>query len=398
MLDDHRGSTPVKPGDPITRVLHLIGTSEMGGTEQFLIRLLQHIDAGAFQSRIVVLDQPGRLATRYSTVAEHVEHLNFSVARLLPAVRRWRQQIAVWKPDVLVLYGFRANMLGRLWRAGTPAVMALRSVFVDDQRRWSAAWLDRLTFGRVSVCVSNSRAGLDGLRRRGYPAERLVYIPNAIETNQLRQIDRETARSRFGVAGEPVLVNVANLKPAKGHDTLLAASAQLKAAGIRHVLWLVGDGPERQRLEQLCLTLALTDTVRFVGVEDDVPARLAAADIAVFASRWEGMPTALLEAMVARLPVVASRVGEIPDIVEDGVFGRLVPPGNPTMLAAAIADLLGDRARRQGWGERASEAARRFSLTRAVRQYEAIFRWAARHGSVLELPAITASVHEQKAS
>jgi glycosyltransferase involved in cell wall biosynthesis len=398
MLDHHRGSPTVKTVDRVTRLLHVIGTSEIGGTERFLIRLLRHIDAAAFRSRILVLDRPGRLATRYAEAAEHVEHLDLKLLGLASAVRRWRRQLATWKPDVLVLYGFRANMLGRLWGGGTPVVMALRSVFVDDQRRWSAAWLDRLTFGRVSVCVSNSRVALERLRTRGYAPERLVYIPSAIDMSQYTPADRETARRAFGVASEPLLVNVANLKPAKGHDILLAASAQLKAAGFRHVLWLVGEGQERQRLEALRLALGLTDTVQFVGAEDDVRARLAAADVAVLASRWEGMPTALLEAMAAGLPVVASRVGEIPDILDDGGFGRLVPPGDPTALASALADVLSDPARRRLWGERASEAARRFSLTRTIQQYETIFRWAARHGAVSELPGIMSPVQEQEAS
>jgi glycosyltransferase involved in cell wall biosynthesis len=135
-------------------------------------------------------------------------------------------------------------------------------------------------------------------------------------------------------------------------------------------------------------SLGATGRVQFVGAEQDVRTRLAAADIAVLPSRWEGMPTVLLEAMAAGLPVVASRVGEIPHVIEDGVFGRLVTPGDAGELASALAELLTDASRRRTWGQRAAAAVERYSLTRMIEQYEAIFRWAARGGGVAELEAM----------
>jgi glycosyltransferase involved in cell wall biosynthesis len=125
--------------------------------------------------------------------------------------------------------------------------------------------------------------------------------------------------------------------------------------------------------------------VEFLGRVEEVGPFLRAADVATLASRWEGTPASVLEAMAAGVPVVATRAGETPGIVEDGVFGRLVPSGDPEALASALASLLRNRQERELWGARAAEAAKRYSFVGVVRRYEAIFRWAARRAPLSEL-------------
>lgn len=362
----------------MTRVLHVIGTSEVGGTELFLLRLLRAIDSSRFRSAVCVLDAPGTLAGRYAAAADDLWHLRAGGSSWWRAISRWRRILRQERPDVLVLYGARANLLGRLAGRAIPVVSALRSTFVDEHGTQAAAWLDRITFCRVHVCVSNSRAAVERLRQRGYPAARLAYVPNGVDLSDFGAISRTAARQHYGTdPSRPVVACVANLKRVKAHDVLLDASRRLKSDGVDHELWLIGDGPERRQLEQRVSVLDLQSTVRFLGTIPDVPQRLAAADMAVLASRWEGMPTAVIEAMASGLPIVATRVGEVPSLVSDGVFGTLVAPDDADALAQALGELLRDRPRRELWGSRARQAAEEYSMASVIGQYERLFDWAA---------------------
>lgn len=371
------------------RILHAIGTSDLGGTERFLVRLLEGLDRARFTSDVCVLDAPGPLAPEYRRAARSVHHLDARPVRAPAVLWSWWNILRESQPHVIVLYGARANLLGRTFRLGTPVITALRSTFVDEHGSAAAARIDKLTFRRVSVCISNSRVALQELGRRGYPADRLAYIPNGIDVSAFATRDRLAARLAYGVAPElAVLICVANLKRVKGHDVLLKASAGLKRAGLPHEVWLLGEGPERPRLEALARALTVDGTTRFLGIVGDVPSRLAAADVFVMPSRWEGTPTALLEAMAAGLPAIATTVGDIPVVLEDGAVGSLVAPDDPEGLQTAVEDLLRSPERRRTLGERARRTAERYSMTHVVEQYEAAFEWAARRGAPAELHRI----------
>jgi glycosyltransferase involved in cell wall biosynthesis len=366
------------------RVLHAVGTSAVGGTERFLADLVTRHRARGIESAICVLDAPGALAGAYAAGAERVEHLHIGQGRI-QAIRRWRRLLESFAPDVVVLYGARANLLGRLTVAGRgPALVnALRSTVPDD-RGWRAApVLDRWTFSRLTACVSNSQAALAALVARGYPAARLAYIPPGIAPAPTGAFDRVRARRDLGVGlDEIVLLCVANLKPVKNHARLLRASAALTARGITHRLWLVGDGPERERLERLARELGASAWTTFTGHEPDPALRYAAADVFVLPSRWEGSPMSVMEAMAAGLPVVATRVGDVPDLIVDGHTGRLVPADGDPALVAALAEAVEQRAR---WGAEAARRAAAFSADVSADRYAALFTWAAQRRG--ELPA-----------
>jgi glycosyltransferase involved in cell wall biosynthesis len=360
------------------RVLHAIGTSEAGGTERFLVDLLPRHRAMAIDSFVCVLDAPGRLADEYRAVASRVEHLNLP-ASFVAGARRWRRCVRDLQPDVLVLYGLRANLLGRLFRGGprrAAIVAALRSTVVDEHGRAGAGRLDRLTFGRVDVCVSNSRSALDTLVLQGYPRERLSYIAPGVDIRRFASRDRQAARRTLGVRDDtPVLLCVANLKPVKNHALLLRASAILVERGITHRLWVVGDGPERERLESFARELRLDGTITFAGHEPDPIARYRAADVFVLASHWEGTPNAVLEAMAAGLPVVAPPVGDLADLIIDNVTGRLVAADDAESFACGVSDVL-HPSRRTSFGNAARSRAAEFDADVAAERYAELFHWA----------------------
>ncbi len=173
----------------------------------------------------------------------------------------------------------------------------------------------------------------------GLPSEKLTVIPNAIPIEDFAATADPALRSELaGGTPRPVVLSVARLDPQKGECYLLEAAVQIPEA----VFVLVGDGPQRSALESQAAALGLTERVRFLGRRSDVPALLAACDLFVLPSLYEGLPLSVLEAMAARRPVVATDIAGTREAVRDGITGLLVPPADPGALARALRRLLGD--------------------------------------------------------
>jgi glycosyltransferase involved in cell wall biosynthesis len=234
---------------------------------------------------------------------------------------------------------------------------------------WYAGWAARLAscpnvatahsdnagkhFGRADRVIAVSQAVADFLRRSGVDAARIRTVHHGIAdiAPPVSESLRAHIRSALDLpADEPVLLMAARLVSAKGHDTALRALATLTQH--RWTLILAGDhlrdlGPQVQALAQ---ELGLGQRVRFLGLREDVPALLAASDVLLAPSRREALSLTLLEASACSLPIVASRVGGIGEVVQDGVSGRLVPADDPAALAQALMPLLEDPALRQRYG------------------------------------------------
>jgi len=195
--------------------------------------------------------------------------------------------------------------------------------------------------------------------------EKVRVVHNGIELDRFRR-DREATRARvhqeFGIPGDvPVLVTVSVLRPAKGIEVLLDAARQVPNA----CFLILGDGVMRQQWSELAASYGIADRIRWAGFRTDVDALLAGCDAMVHPSLDDAFPTVLLEAMAAGLPVIASDVGGIPEIVVPGVTGTLVPPGDAPALAAAIGALLADRSKMARMGEAATGVATKSFSTAA---------------------------------
>jgi glycosyltransferase involved in cell wall biosynthesis len=183
---------------------------------------------------------------------------------------------------------------------------------------------------------------------------KVVTVPNGVPAPPAVPEARRTAlRAEFGVPeGHLLAATVALFRVGKGHDDLLDAVALLNGAGVHFLL--VGSGPEEARLRERVRSEGLTDEVVFAGFRDDVAEVLAACDLVVHPSRADALPTALIHSLAAGVPAVATSVGGIPEIVGEAA-GRLVPPGEPKALAAAIEELAGDPGLRRAMGAAARE-------------------------------------------
>ena len=177
---------------------------------------------------------------------------------------------------------------------------------------------------------------------------------------------------------ELLFVTVANLRPEKGYDVLLEASKWMAECDLRIRIAAVGRGPLREELQALHVKLGLGDRFQFLGQRDDVLQLLAGADAFVLASRHEGLPVALMEATSVGLPVVASRVGGIPQVLEDEVDALLVTPGDPALLARTMMRLASDPELRERLGRRAKLRSSTFDIAEANRAVGDIYLQVAR--------------------
>jgi glycosyltransferase involved in cell wall biosynthesis len=355
------------------RLLHLVGTSRVGGTERFLTTLTSGLREGGWSNGIVVLDALGPLDEAYARAADQVWHLDLGSAGIVGALRRWRSILRTFAPDVAVLYGARANLLGRLASGAVPLVNALRSVYIDERGTRTARWLDRATFHRVDACIANSREAVRRHVAAGFPDERFVWIPNGIDVGRFRAVSREEARARMRLPErDRVVLSVANLKPVKNLAVLIDASRALHDAGVGHTLWLVGEGPERAALEQRVRGLGLDAHVQFLGVVTDPVDYFASADAFALTSDYEGTPTVLIEAFAAGVPVVATGVGDVPALCAQGA-GVVVPPRDPAATARALQAVLTDADLRGGMRVSAAEVADRHSLGAMIDRYARVF-------------------------
>jgi glycosyltransferase involved in cell wall biosynthesis len=267
------------------------------------------------------------------------------------------------KPELVHAFTPRAQAVARLGLRGTPPLVASKLTGFAAGKGLGG----HLKYRGVARYAAVSRAAAEALRRAGVPEERVRLIPSAVGP---------AFRLRPSAPGTDVIGCVAALVPGKGHDALIEAVALLARALPSLELRLVGDGPERAALSARAQRLGVGGRVRFLGAlrsPEEVAGALAALDLFVLASHAEGLPTALLEAMAVGVPVVATPVGGVPEIVRDGETGKLVPVGDPAALATAIADLLADGPGRARLAQAARTVAEAHSIARVAGLVEALY-------------------------
>ena len=185
---------------------------------------------------------------------------------------------------------------------------------------------------------------------------------------------RETVRAELGLdAADIAIVNVANLRASKDHKTLLAAARRVIDERDDVAFFVIGDGPLLNELEDRADTIGIARHVHFMGRRDDVPRLLAGMDLMAHSSSHEGLPVALMEAQAAELPVVATRAGGVPEIVQDGATGVLVDVGDSSALADGLLLLIRNPELRRSFGVQAGIAARDLDAATAVGIYESLY-------------------------
>jgi glycosyltransferase involved in cell wall biosynthesis len=254
--------------------------------------------------------------------------------------------------------------------------LAVHHAMIPPRNR-RQVWLNRLKLKRLDGHVAVSRTGARSVEEMsGLASGSVRVIYNGVP-------DTPIAPLPLRVDG-PVIGSVGRLSSEKGHDVLLRALAALP--GVTAVL--VGDGPDRSSLEALARELGVSDRLIMPGWREDPRPWLPTFDVFAMPSRLEALGLAMIEAMLASRPVVASSVGGIPEVVSDGETGLLVPPDDPEALAGALRLMLGDEARRESMGTLGrSVAMEKFAVSRMVQSYESVYGELLKHESLAGTPA-----------
>lgn len=360
-------------------VVFVIQDLRTGGAERHAATLLVGLARRGHRSAVVCVESLGPMADGLAAAGVDVVDLGLGTGwkwRMTASRDVLTDALARLTPDVVMTSGYSAEVLSRLALRGRPDI-ALLSWKHNIGHLGGIGVRDRVTERLLGhhvtryLAVSHTQLGY----LRGYlrldPA-RIVVLRNAIALPAAGPDERATVRSELRLAADDVALGcVAVLRPEKDHTTLLTAFAALPAVP-RAVLVLVGDGPARSGLEALAARLGVADRVRFLGQRPDAQRLLAAFDVAVLSSQTiENLPYSVLEAMAAGLPVVATAVGALPELVDDGRTGWLVPPRSPRVLTERLRRVVEDRPAREAMGTAARERVRTcFGLTQQVSDVE----------------------------
>ncbi len=376
------------------KVLYVVTLSEWGGAQHIVYLLAKHLRS---DYEITVACAPGGL------LVERLRGLGLRVMEIPELCRLphpLRDLRALWKLhslmqaerfDIVHTHSTKAGLLGRLaaaWARVPVILFTAHGWAFSDGRAWPWRWLlahvERLPahLSTKVICVSEYDRQV-AVRFGVASPEKLIVVPNGLETEPFcsSRDKKELRRQLEACDAAGVVTMVGRLALPKDLNTLIAAWEELGVPGWQ--LWLVGDGPLRPYVEKTIQARGLRNSIRLFGERRDVPELLQASDIFVLSSRWEGMPLTIIEAMLAGLPVIATRVGGVPELVEGSVTGLLVPPGDPLALRDALEQLIVSEESRRLFGERGRQRAlQQFSVERMIHRVRALYQELELQGSL----------------
>ena len=344
-LTDSRVTTPAADGGRPFHVCHAVVRLDVGGLERVVLDLVREAVRDGHRATVLCLERPGALAPLAGELGARVICADKVPGFRPELVGRVAELLREDRPDVL-----HTHQLGALLYAGRAARRARVPVVVHTEhgKHYAARWRTRFLGRFAARAARRVFAVSDDIRRElrdcGIVLPRNVEcVPNGVDADRFDVTDNPAVlRCEFGLPVDvPVIGTVGRLTALKRQDVLLHGFARLRHPTAR--LLVVGDGPAREELVNLAARLGVTDRVVFAGYREHPERALAAMDVFALTSDSEGMPLAILEAWAAGKPVVATRVGGVPELIADGCTGLLFPAGDDTALARHLDRLLTDR-------------------------------------------------------
>ncbi|MCE5228657.1 glycosyltransferase family 4 protein [bacterium] len=366
------------------RVLHIASTSEMGGAEQMTMQFIRYADPGRVTPEVLSIMGPGHLTLL--AMQAGVAASNWALKSLANPclLRRMGKFLRAGRYDIVHCYGLRAELLTR-WpasRLGIPVISGVHSI--DPWRKRPHVWLDRMTAGAVTAWVAVAEAVKQSrVKREHFPADRIHVVYNGIpDAPPPTGDDKRGARERLGIdQAAPVLAMIANVREAKGYPDLIEAMVQLREKHPNIVCLCAGRDDSGGEIPKLAEARGVGGAMRWLGFVNDPGEILAAADVAVLSSHWEGCPINILESMRAARATVSTNVGGIPELIENDREGLLVDPKKPADLAAAIDRVLCDPLLRENLAQSAREKfAAKFTISTMVEELTKLYERYGRSG------------------
>lgn len=368
------------------RIVHLIDGLGRGGAEQLLTAYAPELKRIGYDVQVVVFqEKEGNIqAERLRSAGIAVTFLRIDQLKRVDQLWRAVKGLRRMRPDLLhahLQFSIITAGMARLL-LGVPTMATLHTLEEpsgldrSSRRLRLMNWVLAKLVDRV-ICLS--RASFEAARRAGLPAVKLEVLANGIDLSPFDAPPlegRAAVRAKHGIAQDaPLIITVAVLRPEKGIDRLVAAMPMICNACPGAHLLVVGNGPQFGSLQSQIAALGLEEAVTLVGFREDVPDLMRSADIFVLPTLNDALPTVVMEAMAAGLPVVASDVGGLSDMMVSGVEGALVPPDDVPALGTAVLSLLLNPAMRKKSGSAArSRAEREFTLQGQVARLSEIYK------------------------
>ena len=391
--------------NPKKRVLFIITQSELGGAQKFLAQLIRHLDTLRFEV-VLATGQDGNEEIR-AILPENTHfvtlkklHRNPNIINDISSIFELKKLIMELRPDTVFLNsskaGFNGSLAVKMLPPNVPHPKVIYRIggwtFNDPWPWWKRLayrWLEKLSAGwKDRIIVNNKHDYEQALKYKICPRQKVVLIHNGIDPYKLELLEKNEAKIRLYeklpsdqkhanfLHKGLVIGTIANFYPTKGLEYLVDAFKIIETyhlSPITYNLVLIGDGPERENLKSRIKNLGLENKIILTGRIPDAHKHLNAFDIFVLPSVKEGFPWALLEAMSAKLPVIATTVGANPEIIENKKNGLLVAPRSPQDLADALQKLISDDALRRELGIQAHQTVlHRFSLSKMIESVENI--------------------------
>lgn len=362
------------------KILHLRASPFLGSPEKMILGQCWYAQRDGDAYVVAVFDeQSGErndLIEGIRSIGGEADRLQPRMRSFLPTLFRLLRLARKHRVDVVCTHDYKSNFFGLL--AGlflrVPLVTVFHGRTSHDRKIQFYERLDDLLLRFFDRVIAVSQDTQRKLEKTGLKRNKIHVIHNGVEV--LGDTVEEGIRREFSIdAGDQMILFAGRLSREKGLSVLLDAAAQVVQSFPRAMLLVVGDGPEAASLQAQARALKLERRVRFTGFRKDIGRFLREMDFAVLPSFSEGMPLLVLESYAFGKPVVASRVGGVPEILEDGVHGLLVEPGNADDLAKALMAMLSDPERRERMGRAAFELVRtHFNIERQTSSYAQLFR------------------------
>jgi glycosyltransferase involved in cell wall biosynthesis len=366
----------------MTKVLHIISSGGMYGAEAVILNLSRTLNEGPHRSMLGVfsnLSQPNlqlyEIAAKQGIEA-HTISCQGQIDRTVPAaIRALVHQTGA---TVVHAHGYKADIYVYLAMRGsqTPIVSTCHTWYDNDVTVRIYGALDRFVLRSYTGVVAVSGEVKQRLLGSGVHEDRIHLIRNGIDLRPFAA-SHSSLRDRPEADGPLKIGLVGRLAPEKGVDIFLRAAAGVLVEMPLTQFVVVGDGPDRAKLQSLIDELGIGKNASLSGRNEDMPSFYASLDLLVSSSRQEGLPIALLEGMASGLPLIATAVGAVPTVVQDGRTGLLVPPENPQELTAAIIKLLREPATRSSYGAAARALIKQeYSAERMTAEYLQLYQQA----------------------
>lgn len=356
------------------RTMFVITSMPIGGAETLLVNLMRRLDRDIVAPELCCLKEMGPLGeVAANEVTVHAGLIRRKYDHRILA--RMRKLLGEQRIDAVVTVGAGDKMFwGRLaaWMEGVPVILsALHSTGWPDSVGRLNRLLTPMTDGFIAVAANHGRHMIE---RERFPKEKVTVIPNGVDTYRFRSLPDSglAVKTKLGIPpAAPVCGIVAALRPEKNHTLFLRAAAlTAKQRPDAHFI-IVGDGPERAKLERTAIEAGVASSTHFVGSRSDIPQVLSAFDVFALTSHNEANPVSILEAMACEIPVVSTRVGSVAESVAEGCTGHLVAPGDAVALANHWLTLFSDRTLARSFGSAGRAAVEaNWSLDRMVAGYE----------------------------